>query len=105
MMIFHKILCWISILLLTTVGLFEASDNATQNAQQSCRSFVARFYKWYFSIVQKDTKESPLDLTLKYKPAAFSPELFRMLKEDTIAAKKQFGDWLDFDPFLFGQEP
>jgi hypothetical protein len=68
--------------------------------QKSCRNFVQSFYDWY-------VKRPESSRALKYRSSAFSPELFRRLKEDDEAQAKVPGDivGMDFDPFLNGQDP
>lgn len=71
-----------------------------QEIQKSCRNFVQSFYDWY-------VKRAEFPRALKYRPSAFSPELFRRLREDHEAQVKAPGDiaGLDFDPFLNSQDP
>jgi hypothetical protein len=77
-----------------------------QNTPESCRTFVQRFYDWYVPLALKETKVAASDLALKWKPAAFDPELSRLLKRDSAAqAKAHEIVGLDFDPFLNSQDP
>ncbi|MBX9688707.1 MAG: YbjP/YqhG family protein [Candidatus Obscuribacterales bacterium] len=70
----------------------------------ACKTFVQDFYNWYFakttSPIPKNS--SPLDIALKLKKDAFSPELLRQLKADIDAQTKVPDEivGLDFDPIL-----
>ncbi len=69
---------------------FHAQEAGSQDIQ-SCRNFVQAFYNWY--VVGKD-KIRTLEETLRYKRDAFSPELFRLLK-DTQVDNGEEGEGLD----------
>jgi hypothetical protein len=65
---------------------------------KSVRDFVNEFYSWY---VSKEPYDYPLEQALKFRSHAFSPELFKALKDDVDAqAKATLIVGLDFDPFL-----
>ena len=69
----------------------------TQKIETSCRNFVQSFYDWY--IKQLDSSNG----SLKDRPSAFSPELYRALMDDMEAqanAEEIVG--LDWDPILSG---
>jgi hypothetical protein len=71
------------------------------------RGFVQDFYRWYVPIALKDNKVPASDIALKEKPAAFSAQLLKALKEDSEAAANSPGDivGIDWDPFLNSQDP
>jgi hypothetical protein len=98
---FFKMSCVGMVLLLVTIGL-EAKAENIQDEGKSCKAFVQQFYKWYDLIARKESSETSSDVALKDRPSAFSPELLRLLKEDSVAQKKAKGELvgLDFDPFL-----
>lgn len=85
--------------LATTISVRSQAQDA-QDAQKSCREFVQSFYDWYI-------KHPAWPRALKYRPSAFSPELYRRLHEDHEAQAKVPGDvaGLDFDPILNSQDP
>lgn len=78
--------------------LRQAQD--AQDIQKSCHTFVQSFYDWY-------AQRPGLPRALRYRPLAFSPEIYRALKEDEEAQAKAPGEivGLDFDPFLNSQDP
>ena len=71
-----------------------------QDTKRSCRQFVQSFYDWY-------VKRPDWPRALKDRSSVFNPELFRRLKEDREVQAKSPGDiaGLDFDPFLYSQDP
>lgn len=72
---------------------------------QSPRAFVEGFYRWYVPLAQGTHEEDPLEFALMHKAPAFSPELWRLLKEDTDAqAKCHDIIGLDMDPFLTSRD-
>jgi hypothetical protein len=88
-----------SILLLIQVPCFSLPDQApdAQAMQKSCGNFVQSFYDWY--IKQLDSSNG----SLKDRPSAFSPELYRALMDDMEAqAKADEIVGLDWDPILSG---
>lgn len=99
-----------SILFLLATACFPSSQTKREDSQQSCRDFVQKFYDWYVPKLLKafDTKEDGgWGLALRYKGSEFSPELVRQLKEDRDAQDNSPGEivGLDFDPFLYSQDP
>jgi hypothetical protein len=94
----------IASLVLTTMSV--ASAEAPSKEEQSCHDFVQTFYDWYAKMARQEHKEASDTLALKQKPASFSPELTRRLKEDAAASAKVSGEivGLDFDPFLNAQD-
>jgi hypothetical protein len=78
---------------------------SSQDALKSVRNFVQEFYRWYVPKAL-DLRTNSLELALKHRSYAFSPELLEALKEDSDAqarAREIVG--LDFDPFLDTQDP
>lgn len=74
--------------------------------RKSLHEFVQNFYDWYVPKALSDHAFPAWDFALKYRKRAFSPELFRALKEDSDAqAKATDLVGLDFDPFLNSQDP
>jgi len=97
-----NVLCSYFLLLLLLV--FAPSSFALSKEEASCKSFVREFYAWYFG---KSKSPGPkdvcvTDLALKQRAVCFSPELSRLLKEDSAAQAKVPGEivGLDFDPIL-----
>ncbi len=91
------------LLMVPSLAFAQASSDASL---KSAREFVQGFYEWYAPIASSDTKETASDIALKERRSAFSSELFKLLKEDSDAqarCKEIVG--IDFDPFLFSQDP
>jgi hypothetical protein len=80
-----------------------------QATAESCRKFVQNFYDWYVSNDTAATiSQAPLwDVVLTRKPEVLSSELRQRLEKDRDAGSKCKGEIcsLDFDPFLFTQDP
>jgi len=88
-----------SILLLIHVPCFSLPVQArdAQAMQKSCGNFVRSFYDWYVKQLDSSTG------SLKDRPSAFSPELYRALMDDMEAqAKADEIVGLDWDPILSG---
>jgi hypothetical protein len=88
------------LLLVTSISL-HAQEKSPQAVQQSCRRFVQGFYDWY---IRKLNAGGYYGTALQYKRDAFSPELFRLLKKSARAASSETADYLDYDPFVNGQD-
>ena len=71
------------------------------------RSFVQTFYGWYAPMAAKATRGPAFALAIQRKPACFSPQLLQALADDAAAQAKVSDDvvGLDFDPFLYSQDP
>jgi hypothetical protein len=83
-------------ILLCTVNAANASKAGHLNSDENtCRSFVQSFYKWYLT---KDIADS----RYKERASAFSPQLLKQLNDDYAASQRNSGEivGLDFDPFL-----
>jgi len=77
-----------------------------QETSRSPREFVDEFYKWYAPRALSDNTPPTWDSALKFKSSDSSPQIVRLLKEDSAAqAKCKELVGLDFDPFLNTQEP
>ncbi|HEY3900753.1 MAG TPA: DUF3828 domain-containing protein [Chthoniobacter sp.] len=76
------------------------------HAEDSPRKFVQDFYDWYVPLGRHTHSQETSDVALKKKSSAFSAELSKALKEDTLAQSKSPGDivGIDWDPFLNSQE-
>ena len=96
------LLCSGLLLFLASPSSIHAQEPDRQELEQSCRTYVQRFYTWYVRLSEKDTPHAQ-DLALKR--FAFSPELVRGLREDS-RAQTRYSDQgivgLDFDPFIGG---
>ncbi len=83
--------------------------NAAEPAKE-CGQFVQKFYNWYVArekaLTKANSHKDVMEVALKEKRSAFSPELARALDEDVIASRKSPGEivGLDFDPILASQE-
>jgi hypothetical protein len=86
---------------------FSSPQTKREDALQSCRDFVQRFYEWYVPKALDIQGGSSSNLALRYKSREFSPELARQLKEDSEAQARNSAEivGLDFDPFLASQDP
>jgi hypothetical protein len=93
------------LLSLTVSCCVEAKQNHRQNSEESCQKFVQDFYNWYMSKALKRISSDPLGLALKYKRAAFSPELVRGLEAVRAEQKSDKDVGLGFDPILNSQDP
>lgn len=99
--------CW-SLFFLLAISCPLAQGTSPQDVQKSCRDFVQGFYDWYVPKALRETKVPASDLAVEYKGSVFSPELLQALREDSdVRAKAAAGQIvsLDFDPFLYSQDP
>jgi hypothetical protein len=82
----------------------EGQAMTSHNTFGSAREFVEEFYKWYAARAQSKGRTS--DVALKLKSSNFSPQLAKLLKEDS-AAQDNCAEivGLDFDPILNTQDP
>lgn len=78
----------------------------TLRAEDSPRKFVQDFYAWYVPLTAHTHNAAASDVAMKKRSSAFSVELVKALKEDTLAQSKSPGELvgLDWDPFLNSQE-
>ncbi|MGA2184263.1 MAG: hypothetical protein ABSH47_14670 [Bryobacteraceae bacterium] len=93
-----------SVCLLLAASLCSAQAAA---ASASPREFVQEFYSWYSSKAVQNHASRAWDIAVRDRSAAFSSEILRALKADSVAQDKSTGDivGLDFDPFLYSQDP
>ncbi len=99
-----KACCWLVLLILPCS--LDAQAKGGQEAIKTPREFVEGFYKWYVPNALSDNVTRAWDLALKQTGSPLSPQLGRLIKEDSDAQSKcaeLIG--LDFDPFLFSQDP
>ena len=87
-------------------GPLQAQSGSPHDRQESCRNFVQGFYDWYVPKALGENEGPAWAFALKNKRSVFSPELYRLLREDS-AAQAKAGEivGLDFDPFLNSQDP
>jgi len=98
--------CCSVLLLITWPSSLGAQAKGSQEVSISPREFVEEFYKWYVPQALSDNATAAWNIALKYKRAAFSPELAQLLREDSAAqARCEELVGLDFDPFLNSQDP
>ena len=86
------------------------SDKASPTSEadlNAVRDFVEAFYNWYVPVAAGRGTRRPSDLALEDRPSIFDPSLAAQLREDSAAQAKVSDDivGLDFDPFLFAQDP
>jgi hypothetical protein len=98
------------VLAFTTSGkaLSEVND---ASSKQSCRTFVQSFYDWYSPIANEMANPGKssgpfFPYALTSRPEIFSGHLTRsLLKDHEAQAKATEVVGLDYDPFLFSQDP
>jgi Protein of unknown function (DUF3828) len=75
--------------------------------EKSCRDFVQKFYDWYVPQALDLKVSNATDVALKTYAYVFTPELVKLLQEDSDAQAKHPGEivGLDFDPFLSSRDP
>lgn len=84
----------------------RAQATAIQESPSSSRKFVEEFYGWYVPQALRHHATAAWNVAVRYRGSAFSPELARLLREDSAAqAKCEELIGLDFDPFLNSQDP
>lgn len=75
--------------------------------EQSCRTFVQKFYSWYTSKPIQENHDVTADhLARRVHPDYFAPAIKKALEADELAASKSPDEvvGLDGDPFLNAQE-
>lgn len=87
--------------------VFSACNSSIGSEERSCRQDVQEFYDWYAPMAEKNNgAKTASELAMQEKPALFSKELVEALKKDRAAQEKsQEIVGLDFDPFLYSQDP
>jgi hypothetical protein len=105
----NRIFWWGVVLLFAAPYAFLAQGNSRQDIEDSCQHFVKNFYDWYVPKANMTHTGPASDLALKYRRHTFSSELYTALEEDSEARAKVAGKGeivgIDFDPFLFSQDP
>jgi hypothetical protein len=92
--------------ILTLVFPSGAEPQGSATGSTSVRQFVQNFYSWYVPKALDQNESRAWNLALKYKTEDFSPELAKLLSEDSAAqAKCEELVGIDFDPFLNSQDP
>lgn len=73
----------------------------------SCQDFVTGFYDWYVPIVLNERSTPASTVAVAQKGDAFAPELKSLLEAELKihAKQKDLIEGLDFDPFLYSQDP
>ena len=98
-------MCCLLLFILPSSATPQQKVNSS-DVRKSLHEFVQDFYDWYVPKALSDHAFPAWNFALKYRKPAFSPELFRALKEDSDAqAKANDLVGLDFDPFLNSQDP
>src|SRR5580700_8796469 len=107
-----KPICCYFAFVMTLCGFACAQATSSSGRQRSCKAFVQGFYDWYVpkaaaERAPDDSAQNTWELALKQKRSAFTPELYRALKEDADAQDKveEYSVGIDFDPFLYSQNP
>jgi hypothetical protein len=69
--------------------------------------FVQGFFDWYVPLAKKENREPASNTAIRIKHTLFSKELVLALREDAAAEARASGNivGLDFDPFLYSQDP
>ena len=101
---YTRICC--SLALVMVAFSLMAQTKGPQYADNSPRGFVEGFYSWYVPRALNQDTTSGWRETLRLMRADISPQLAKLLEEDS-AAQSKCKDLvsLDFDPFLYTQEP
>jgi hypothetical protein len=107
-----KLFCCYFACVMTLCGAACAQTTHPDRRQRSCRTFVQEFYDWYVPKASADrppgdTTKNSWEVALKNRRSAFTPELYRALREDADAQDKveEYSVGIDFDPFLYTQNP
>jgi hypothetical protein len=91
--------------LLAATQASAATPNSCDSGPASAKTFTQGFYDWYVPEVAK--KELSWTMALEHSPTSFKPPLMKALSDDAKAQAASPGDivGLDFDPFLYAQDP
>ncbi len=103
-----KLLASCTFLLLLAAAAVGSPQTAQDiEVEKSCRDFVQKFYDWYVPQALDLKVTSATDVALKTYAYVFTPELLKLLQEDSEAQASHPGKivGLDFDPFLSSQDP
>lgn len=98
--------CWMFCLMALPIAL-QAQSDVNSEAKYSVRKFAQEFYVWYVPKARADNSDPAWELALKSKKDLFDAPLAQALKEDMDAQAKFPGEivGIDFDPFLYTQDP
>lgn len=97
--------CCSLVLLALPYSLGEQAKTVSED-HTSSREFIQGFYQWYVPVALSGSATAAWDIAIKRKGSEFSPELARLLREDSAAqARCEELIGLDFDPFLNTQDP
>jgi hypothetical protein len=91
--------------LLVVPWSLEAQLEDHPRSDESCPSFVQRFYNWYLPKTLQKNEGQDWDLALRSKKYTFDPNLSRGLKQSELRASAEKDAGLDMDPFLNSQDP
>jgi hypothetical protein len=97
-----------ALFLLCAATCFPSPQTAQDiELEKSCREFVQKFYDWYVPQALDLKVTNAPGLALKTYAYVFTPELVKLLQEDSDAQAKHPGEivGLNFDPFLSSQDP
>jgi hypothetical protein len=95
-----------ALVLLMMACSLTAQMNGPHHVGNSPRTFVEKFYTWYVPRALSDDTTAGWNKTLKSIRSDMSPQLVKLLEEDSAAqAKCEELVGLDFDPFLNTQDP
>jgi hypothetical protein len=91
--------------LLSLNQVSAATASSCDSGPSSAKAFTQGFYDWYVPEVGK--KDLPWTTALEHSPTFFRPGLAKALLDDAKAQAASPGDivGLDFDPFLYAQDP
>ena len=106
-MIASRTVVFLNVCLLAAASVpLQAQATSPVEIEKSCRDFVQGFYDWYAPKALTARDSPAFVFALKDKHSTFSPELYRLLQQDSEAqAKATEIVGLDFDPFLNSQDP
>ena len=95
-----------ALLLLGASPALQAQSPSAADSSAAAR-FITEFYAWYASRANVTEEEPAWTHILKERAAALAPPLREALRADSEAQAQAEGEsvGLDFDPFLFSQDP
>ena len=99
-------ICW-ALCLVPSPFALHAQVIVDSQAKASVCKFAEEFYAWYVPIARADNPDPAWELALKSKKDVFDRPLAQAIKEDLDAQAKFPGEivGIDFDPFLYTQDP
>lgn len=89
-------------------GMAKSSRLSSQtNNLASAKEFVSAFLRWYVPHANQTSSEPTYWLVLSQRNAWLTPQLSRLLRQDSlaVASHSQSREILNFDPFLASQDP